>query len=269
MKRVTSMHVHASQRLRRVLRARTYNSHPVPPSSEIVIRWRVPYKFTMSISERLYIRWIPDEPSEPTSTLVLTTPRHRHFIDLRLSSPSLDTLEWGFSGSSVGTPTHGKWIHEISSRIDHPDGEADEGDMFPHPTLPDVELERGRMRRPDTGEIREYEEAWKAVPVVPGGGGGPRPLKGDKRVSVWLEMQDTATDRRGSIVRVGQYCQGIVRDGSKISVQRWMWTDGTWAKVGQIGDFDIPCNVTWSTLDEGEAREHDGDAWEVKEVTAW
>ena len=84
MKRVTSMHVHASQRLRRVLRARTYNSHPVPPSSEIVIRWsvytpfghtiftptcprRVPFKFTMSISERLYIRWVCTIPEKPLS----------------------------------------------------------------------------------------------------------------------------------------------------------------------------------------------------------
>ncbi|KAH9890124.1 hypothetical protein C8Q73DRAFT_706780 [Cubamyces lactineus] len=224
----------------------------------------------MSISERLYIRWVPEEPSEPTSTLVLTTPRNRHFVDLRLSSPSLAVLEWGFAGSSVGTPTHGKWIHEISSRTDCPESEADEGDMFPHPTLPDVELERGRMRHPDTGEIREYEEAWKAVSVIPGGGGGPpRPLKEGERVSVWLEMRNDEAHRRGSVVRVGQYCQGIVRDGPTVSVQRWMWTDGAWTKVAQVGDFDIPCAATWATFNEGETREHNGDIWEVKEVTIW
>ncbi|KAI0366680.1 hypothetical protein BV20DRAFT_638902 [Pilatotrama ljubarskyi] len=221
----------------------------------------------MSISERLYIRWFPDEASEPTSTLVLTTPSRR-FVDLRFfkstdpSASPLTALEWGFAGRSVGTPTHGKWIHEISSRTEHPEGEADEGDMFPHPTLPDVELERGSMVHPETGEVREYEEAWKAVPVLAVGG----PHDG-KAVSILLEMRQDLLGRRGVIVRIGQYCQGIVRDGSKVSVQRWTWTDGMWTKVGQVGDFDIPCDATWTKLEEGETVERGGAVWDVKEVS--
>ncbi len=35
------------------------------------------------ISIREYIRWIPDEASEPTTTVVLTSPEHR-FVDVRL-----------------------------------------------------------------------------------------------------------------------------------------------------------------------------------------
>jgi hypothetical protein len=51
------------------------------------------------ISVREYIRWLPDEPSEPTSTIVLTTPERR-FVDIRVlkeSSPSDDDASGGFA----------------------------------------------------------------------------------------------------------------------------------------------------------------------------
>jgi hypothetical protein len=35
------------------------------------------------ISFRKFIRWLPDEASEPTSTLVLTSPEKR-FVDIRV-----------------------------------------------------------------------------------------------------------------------------------------------------------------------------------------
>ncbi|KAI0647656.1 hypothetical protein C8Q79DRAFT_521993 [Trametes meyenii] len=218
----------------------------------------------MSISERLYIRWFPDEASEPTSTLVLTTPG-RHFVDLRFTLPApLSTLEWGIAGRSVGTPTQGKWIHEISSRTTHPEDESDEGTMSPDQTRPDVELERGRMAHPETGEPREYEEAWKAIPVLALPGDAPP----DHRVSVWLELQRTKPGRRGTVVRVGQFCQGIVREGESISVQRWAWADGKWAQVGLVGDIAMPCELTFEPLPRRSVISHDNSdfVWEVKEV---
>ncbi|OJT12811.1 hypothetical protein TRAPUB_10646 [Trametes pubescens] len=230
----------------------------------------------MSISERLYIRWFPDEASEPTSTLVLTTP-NRHFVDLRFykSGPSPDdstpsaercftALEWGIGGLSVGTPERGKWLHEISSRTEHPEKETDEGDMFPHPTMPDVALERGHMTHPDSGEMREYEEAWKSLPVL--SVGGPHP---EKRVAVFLQMREdpvAGTTRRGAVVRIGQHCQGIVRDGKDVCVQRWSWVDDGWKKVGQVGEFDIPCDSTWTNVREGDTVERGQVVWDVKEV---
>ncbi|EIW51559.1 uncharacterized protein TRAVEDRAFT_67718 [Trametes versicolor FP-101664 SS1] len=225
----------------------------------------------MSISERLYIQWLPDEASEPTSTIVLTTP-HRRFVDLRFlnppsppaasppTPPTSPSLEWGTAGYSAGTPTHGTWTHDLSSRPTHPDGETDVGTMEPHPSLPDVEIERGRMAHLDTGEVRAYEEAWRAVPVLPDESG--------KRIAVLLEMRRDGGDmtRRGTVVRVGQYCQGIVRDGGDISVQRWLWTAGAWANVGQVGGFDIPCDATWAVVQEGDTVERSGAVWDVKEV---
>ncbi|KAI0669127.1 hypothetical protein C8Q78DRAFT_977913 [Trametes maxima] len=218
----------------------------------------------MSISERLHIRWFPDSASEPTSTLVLTTPG-RHFVDLRFTLPApLSTLERGLAGRSVGTPTHGKWIHEISSRTTHPEDEADEGTMSPDPSRPDVEIERGRMAHPETGEVREYEEAWKAVPVLALPGDAPP----GHRVSVWLELQRNKPGRRGTVVRVGQFCQGIVRDGESVSVQRWAWADDKWTKVGQLGDIPIPCELTFERLSLPSVVENEKSdfVWEIKEL---
>lgn len=39
-----------------------------------------------SLSFRKFIRWLPDEASEPTSTLVLTSPEKR-FVDIRVLLP--------------------------------------------------------------------------------------------------------------------------------------------------------------------------------------
>ncbi|KAK4108269.1 hypothetical protein N656DRAFT_784290 [Canariomyces notabilis] len=73
------------------------------------------------ISVREYIRWLPGEPSEPTSTIVLTTPERR-FVDLRIfksaatpteegSSPEsgdgilpLSRLDWAIAGTSSSSP---------------------------------------------------------------------------------------------------------------------------------------------------------------------
>jgi hypothetical protein len=54
------------------------------------------------ISVREYIRWLPGEPSEPTSTIVLTTPQRR-FVDLRIfKSAATSTEEGSSSGSGDG-----------------------------------------------------------------------------------------------------------------------------------------------------------------------
>lgn len=223
---------------------------------------------------------LPDEASEPTSTLVLTAP-NRQFVDLRLIKPPspsapYTTLDWGIGGRSVGTPGHGEWIHDIDSRTDEP--ETDAGDTFPHPTLPDVSLERGRMRHPESGQISEYEEAWKHITVLPDPAGG---VHDGKRVCVLLEIQeshggkDAVPRRRGMIARVGQYCQGIVKDGKDVSVQRWTRVDGEgWRKVAQIGDGPMACDATWDehltgSMKEGEVVVRDGFLWIVKSVKVW
>ena len=175
-------------------------------------------------------------------------------------------LDWGFAGRSVGTPTHGVWTHEVDSRTRHPERDApDEGDTSPHPTMEGVTLEKGRMRHPESGEVREYEEAWRGVEVSA--------VRGE-RVSVVLEMEMAASEERGVIVRVGQFCQGIVRVGDEIVVERWVWSDeeGVWARVARIGDAaaTLPCDATWAeTVREGDKIARDGFVWSVTAAKAW
>jgi hypothetical protein len=51
------------------------------------------------ISIRESIRWLPDEASEPTSTIVLTTP-NRRFVDLRILKSGLSASAKGESAGS-------------------------------------------------------------------------------------------------------------------------------------------------------------------------
>ena len=185
-------------------------------------------------------------------------------------SAPFTSLDWGIGGRSVGTASHGEWIHDIDSRTDNPD-EKDEGDMYPHPELPDVTLERGKMRHPATGEIREYEEGWKDVEILPVGGSN-----NGQRCSVVLETVSDATHSaetgRGLIVRVGQYCQGIIRVGPSVTSERWMWdADEGWTRVARIGEgARLPCHITWQrALTEGDYHTEEGILWIAREVRTW
>lgn len=53
------------------------------------------------ISIREYIRWLPDESDEPTSTIVLTTPERR-FVDIRILKPTSSSPNES-SGESAGS----------------------------------------------------------------------------------------------------------------------------------------------------------------------
>ena len=51
---------------------------------------------------REYIRWLPDEPSEPTSTIALTSPG-RKYVDVRVLLASQDS---GAGKDDPGELTH-------------------------------------------------------------------------------------------------------------------------------------------------------------------
>lgn len=124
------------------------------------------------------------------------------------------------------------------------------------------------MRHPETGEVTEYEEAWKKIPVLPVGG---PPLQEGGRVAVWLELQRRDPHRTGSIVRVGGYCQGILREGTSVSAQRWKWTGDAWEMVGQVGDptAEMPCSMTWAEVPTGGFLSLGNSLWSFREVSFW
>ncbi|KAH7361780.1 hypothetical protein B0T11DRAFT_327927 [Plectosphaerella cucumerina] len=126
-----------------------------------------------SISVRESIRWLPEEASEPTSTIVLTSPGRR-FVDLRVLHAgaassgedvvSPERLDWAIAGSSLSVPTpdrgpnttHSQWRHWVDSRTLDVENATDEG--FMSPLGGGRTLEEGRMANPETGVETDYEE---------------------------------------------------------------------------------------------------------------
>ncbi|KAK0645732.1 hypothetical protein B0T16DRAFT_328245 [Cercophora newfieldiana] len=239
------------------------------------------------ISIRKHIRWLPDEASEPTSTIVLTSPERR-FVDLRIlldQKPSpdgtlpLSALEWAIAGTSSskiiqhsedGDISHSQWKHWIDSRTPNTDNVADEGDMYPQPD--GSTLEKGHMVNPATGLDTEYEEVWvseeiQAVPAFTSGG-----ELADVRVCVVLEMRRDEEGRRGMVVRLGQYCQGFARTGGgegDVAVERWRWEgEEGWVRGVRIGEGEMPCDFAMHLAAEavkGDVVSVGGDVWMVVE----
>ncbi|KAK1755438.1 hypothetical protein QBC47DRAFT_445527 [Echria macrotheca] len=236
------------------------------------------------ISIREYIRWLPDPPSEPTSTIVLTSPERR-FVDIRIlrePEPSPDgilppsSLDWAIAGTSTSTssstpgsssPSHSTWTHWIDSRHPlNPESFSDAGDMYPQPD--GTVLERGSMVNPSTSILTKYEELWRDEPVV------PDHLNSEgKPVCVVLELgrgEGEGGKKRGMVVRLGQYCQALVRDGDSVLVERMRWDGetGMWVRLVRIGEGEMP--VEWAAYFGGEATVGDevkvgGDVWTVVE----
>ncbi|KAK1959846.1 hypothetical protein LY78DRAFT_662941 [Colletotrichum sublineola] len=235
-----------------------------------------------SISFREHIRWIPDEASEPTSTIVLTSPQRR-FVDLRiLKSPptadgaptthGIERLEWGIAGTSSSSMRdgddgvqvrHSRWEHWIDSRTTEPENAADEGDMYEQPG--GLTLEKGRMANPATGVETDYEELWRDIDPVPvpvaAGGGGVE--------CIVLRFEDEPTRSRGLVVWLGRFCQGISRVGEDVAAQRWEWKhEEGWKRTARIGARELPCEAllkTGAPLSVGAHVVHEDLVWDVLE----
>ena len=133
-----------------------------------------------SISTRAFIQWLPNAPSEPTSTLVLTSTA-RTFVDIRipLEAPHLPEntnpshVEWAFAGRSTSHATDGKhlsqWHHWVDSTTIKPEDVVDKGEMLEEDAETGLVLEKGEMVNPATGVLTGYVEGWREgeVCVVP------------------------------------------------------------------------------------------------------
>ncbi|KYK54260.1 hypothetical protein DCS_06217 [Drechmeria coniospora] len=237
-----------------------------------------------SISIRESIRWLPDEAAEPTTTIVLTSPQRR-FVDLRVFKPPtgenaedgnddlpLTRLDWAVAGSTSsvthpnGRGTHAKWHHWVDSMTNDAEAVVDEGDMV---TQPDgTTLEMGSMVNPATGKDTSYEEVWRDF--------DPLPPPGSTLVCLVLERDEGGC--RGRVVRLGRYCQGFVRAGERIALERWQWSPGGggWRRAVSMSDgsgdgalLALPCSAALEDGTDFRVGEFVGarfEAWKVVEV---
>ena len=143
-------------------------------------------------------------------------------------------------------------------------------------------LERGRGIHPDTGLEADYEELWRAVPVK------RVPFDRGELVSMVLKAENKDLGTRGMIIRVGGWCQGVLRVAGEMGVERWRYGGGDtvidsldgkvepalrgWERVARVGEKSLPCQVTWDRFAElGEGKEvvSGGLKWSVVEKYTW
>lgn len=225
-----------------------------------------------SVSIRKHIQWGTDPPSEPTSTLVLTSPR-RHFVDIRplktaLQGPAsdckliaFDQLDWAFGGTSSSTSlsrpdgtqvSHAVFCHWVDSRSKNPENDiVDEGDMIPQPD--GLMLETGIMINPATGERTDYEELWSDEDIA------------DEARCVVLQLHLDEQEKRGMFVLLGRFAQCVLRMGDDVVAERWeCGSNGPmFARIFKVGSERSP------TLDDllGAALEGPREGDEVKTAT--
>lgn len=182
----------------------------------------------------------------------------------------LERVDWALAGTSSssvvedgpnGPITRGQWRRWIDSRATDTANVIDEGVNYPQSD--GTILEKGRMVNPATGTDQEYEELWRDQDILPAG--FPRAR------AVVLQF-DEGLEYRGSIVRVGQYCQGILRKGDHMTTERWEWTAANnWTKTVSFGGDTMPTHLALDEhvtvpLQEGQAHEFGGVSWKVIEV---
>ncbi|KAF3913578.1 hypothetical protein ABW20_dc0106928 [Dactylellina cionopaga] len=188
-----------------------------PKPSEAFFFDRAP---EMSISTRISIAWAPSfDHSEPTDTLVLTG--KTYFVDQRLTvnTSAPKEVSWAFAGTRSSQPipdkprhTQCSWTHLVSSVLfDRDEKPVDSGVLGPHPEFPDdpeVALETGSMKNPDTGVITDYEEVWR-----------DKEPEGAEVVFWEYGNDDIGPSDRGFVGVVGGYAIGVGR----VDGLFWTW----------------------------------------------
>lgn len=265
-----------------------YLPYPLPPGTEVPYSIHLPKKNPLNL---------PSHQFEPTSTLVLTSPKNQ-FVDLRFYKPypphttplpnagERDRLEWAFAGTSQSVAvdqtkrpkkqrwegmTHSTWTHWVDSRwpAGSPDVPVDEGDMYP--IADDLTLEHGHAFHAGFEEVKSHEEMWRDVQIT-------YTNSVNSRICVVLRVQDDHAGVRGLVVRVGQYCQGIIMKGSVATVERWEFDTEAddkevknWKRTARIGDLFLPCAATFKVeaLAVGGLVKYYDYEWVTEEIWEW
>jgi len=174
---------------------------------------------------------------------------------------TLACIDWAFAGRSHTSArgaredgmiklSHTVWDHWIDSKSNDPG--IDEGDMWVQEDG-DV-LERGKQKHPETGGETEYEELWHDLEVSPLG-------KKQNRSSMVLRAHKPERKVRGLVVKIGGWCQGMLKTGDDLTVERWERKPATpsdgeavveegrqeerthndWVRTFRVGKGTLPC----------------------------
>ncbi|GME25565.1 uncharacterized protein LTHEOB_5372 [Neofusicoccum parvum] len=221
----------------------------------------------------------------------------------------LARLDWAFSGSSeslppadvpaaslaaplvavdagaLASPAHGgtgwlrvprkRWNHVVDSRCAWgASPRPDEGCMFPVAGRPEACLEMGAMEKVSgSGVVVAYQELWVTVDARQVGN-----ERGRQGMVLSLSIPDEKA--RGIVVRVGQFCQGLLMIDHEITLERWEYCAGPrspgggWQRVAKLGGRFLPCQWTFEGgraegVEVGNTLVDEKFEWKVEEKFAW
>lgn len=191
---------------------------------------------------------IPEPFIEPTSTLLLISPECR-FIDVRVARDDTSLLLVASIGTCALTRDVAAFVHTLHLRPT----------PVPCRTLAATEtLANADVLHRHDG----YEEIWRPAEIE------PPPL------CIVLELKQIANptgdwrrapeDCRGLVVRIGRWCQGMVkgRRDAAPTVERWRLGDKGWERVSRVGKEVLPCAVACMDQDESpDGRFQGGRYW--------
>ena len=178
---------------------------------------------------------------------------------------SEECIDWAFAGRSRTTSdgarkdgmlqlSHTVWDHWIDSKSNNPG--PDEGDML---VQEDGDIvERGMQKHPMTGEDVEYEELWHDLEVEAFG-------KKGNRSSLVMRVEAPEHNVRGMAIKIGGFCQGILKAEDALTIERWEWKADTseggreagsasnssqegqtrngWLRTFKFGERNLPCKT--------------------------
>lgn len=175
----------------------------------------------VQLSYRKSLRWVPGEPSEPTSTLVLDV--GNYFVDLRILKAN-SSIDWAMAGKRTilsSSPLKCQWTKEICSQNTEAHDDIGEFEDLPNGDA----LEKGSMPNPDNNdEVQAYEEVWGSIEVP----------SSDQPAWVLRSKDGNGITYIG---KVGDWFQVLrKRDDGTFSVLREEKVEGKWIKRYAVGE---------------------------------
>ncbi|KAG5638401.1 hypothetical protein H0H81_000178 [Sphagnurus paluster] len=187
-------------------------------------------------SLRLSIRWLPDEASEPTRTIVLTGARTGVFIDTRFLKGTRD-IDWAFAGYRFTDPSSDE-VEDSGTNTTLPDGNI---------------LEVGEMINPATRKMTPFEEIWL-----------DQEERDEKTVLFVKNISGTSWQ-----ARVGDWQTGLGRGKDGVF---WAWQaekegSGWTTKYSTVSAYItyLPDGLSIGGWEEGSVVDWVGDKWIVLE----
>lgn len=92
-------------------------------------------------------------------------------------------------------------------------------------------LEKGCMINPETGLNTPYEEVWD-----------DREVSSLDMAQICVVLKYENGNGRGLVVKLGKFCQGFIKIGEQITLERWELNDEPTCIV-RIGSDELPCKL--------------------------